>query len=129
MNPFLTCSSAPHRLHRSSIASLRRTYHRRRIWAIYARLKPCDREHGDIGKCIISEGYLYIAHVTPPFDALHAGIRAIWLPPSPAATVLVERSAVKRKVRSLGRRGRSTPCPTTMTWAEPTVGGAGRLDK
>src|SRR3954452_20340520 len=44
MNPFLTCSSAPHRLHRSSIASLRRTYHRRRIWAIYARLKPWLRD-------------------------------------------------------------------------------------
>src|SRR5215218_814155 len=41
MEPFLTCSPLPHRLHRSPIAPLRRPSHRRRIWAIYAALKPC----------------------------------------------------------------------------------------
>src|SRR5215217_2970049 len=41
MKPFLTCSSPPHRLHRSPIVPLRRSFHRRRIWAIYAPLKPC----------------------------------------------------------------------------------------
>src|SRR4051812_4753452 len=42
MKPFLTCSPPPHRLHRSPIVPLRRSFHRRRIWAVYARLKPCS---------------------------------------------------------------------------------------
>src|SRR3954453_8130278 len=41
MKPFLTCSSLPHRLHRSPIVPLRRLFHRRRIWVVYAPLKPC----------------------------------------------------------------------------------------
>src|SRR3954451_15827924 len=40
MNPFLTCSSLPHPLHRSAIRSPHRQPHRRWIWAIYAALKP-----------------------------------------------------------------------------------------
>src|SRR5690242_7823474 len=44
MKPFLTCSSLPQRLHRSPIVPLRRSFHRRRIWVVYAPLKPCDFE-------------------------------------------------------------------------------------
>src|SRR3954467_9665952 len=40
MKPFLTCPSAPQRLHRNAIRSLHRQPHRRWIWAIYAALKP-----------------------------------------------------------------------------------------
>src|SRR4051794_36104327 len=47
MKPFLTCSSPPHRLHRSPIVPLRRPYHRRRIWVIYAHLKPCSNQPRD----------------------------------------------------------------------------------
>src|SRR6478752_7646016 len=52
MKPFLTCSSPPHRLHRSPIVPLRRPYHRRRIWVIYAHLKPCREQRvrpGSVG--------------------------------------------------------------------------------
>src|SRR4051794_25827315 len=42
MNPFLTCSSLPHPLHRSAIRSPHRQPHRRWIWAIYAALKPSN---------------------------------------------------------------------------------------
>src|SRR3954470_22399494 len=44
MNPFLTCSSLPHPLHRNAIRSPHRQPHRRRIWAIYAALKPSALE-------------------------------------------------------------------------------------
>src|SRR3954464_8985575 len=40
MNPFLTCSSLPHPLHRSPIRSPHRQSHCRPIWAIYAVVKP-----------------------------------------------------------------------------------------
>src|SRR3954471_13107175 len=40
MNPFLTCSSLPHPLHRSPIRSPHRQSHCRPIWAIYAIVKP-----------------------------------------------------------------------------------------
>src|SRR3954449_12110206 len=44
MNPFLTCSSLPHPLHRNAIRSPHRQSHRRWIWAIYAALKPSFTE-------------------------------------------------------------------------------------
>src|SRR3954452_7355625 len=44
MNPFLTCSSLPHPLHRNAIRSPHRQSYRRRIWAIYAALKPSSLE-------------------------------------------------------------------------------------
>src|SRR4051794_27379274 len=59
MNPFLTCSSLPHPLHRSAIRSPHRQPHRRWIWAIYAALKPSKllRELGQS-----DGGYVYLDH-------------------------------------------------------------------
>src|SRR3954452_24293535 len=54
MNPFLTCSSLPHPLHRNAIRSPHRQPHHRWIWAIYAALKPSTRlpkRAGPMSRC------------------------------------------------------------------------------
>src|SRR3954454_24497918 len=54
MNPFLTCSSLPHLLHRSAIRSPRRQSHCRPIWAIYAALKPSNLEVVDFCAAVVT---------------------------------------------------------------------------
>src|SRR3954463_11217758 len=56
MNPFLTCPSPPHLLHRSAIRSPRRQSHCRPIWAIYAALKP--------SAAVLSGDLAQVAHFT-----------------------------------------------------------------
>src|SRR3954447_23919615 len=95
MNPFLTCSSAPHRLHRSSIASLRRTYHRRRIWAIYARLKPCCEELASAAG--VHQGYLteWLAQQTASrYLTYDSATQQFTLPPEQAMMLAIEDSPV-----------------------------------
>src|SRR5689334_10824113 len=55
MNPFLTCSSPPHPLHRSAIRSPHRRSHCRSIWAIYAALKPSEEPLGETGLGLLED--------------------------------------------------------------------------
>src|SRR4051812_20377471 len=55
MNPFLTCSSLPHPLHRSAIRSPHRQPHRRWIWAIYAALKPSPIVGDVVGAVVFAD--------------------------------------------------------------------------
>src|SRR3954453_17658140 len=79
MKPFLTCPSAPQRLHRNAIRSPHRQPHRRWIWAIYAALKPSLLDVRLVGLGVVDAAHVAVV-------AVLAGVR---LDPGPVLAGLL----------------------------------------
>src|SRR3954454_6940715 len=104
MNPFLTCSSLPHPLHRSPIRSPHRQSHCRPIWAIYAALKPSS-----IGLCV--HGDKVGGNARPSRTGRGQVTGSVNLPPpAPAAATVREHVAQDRLEYYRPFDGRM-PCP------------------
>src|SRR3954447_34197 len=91
MNPFLTCSSLPHPLHRSAIRSPHRQPHRRWIWAIYAALKPSGLDLVQIPFPVADDaGSLTVAFRPEPLGDLPAFANHAIVDLRPHALVIVD---------------------------------------
>src|SRR3954452_13461020 len=119
MNPFLTCSSLPHPLHRSPIRSPHRQSHCRPIWAIYAIVKP---SMADVAVVLLDrEGQVLAGEQLPlrdePVEALPvAGDEDV-----PVDADLVEKSPAGRIITPTQLPGQGSPCHRVVGPPEPNL--------